>query len=762
MASIQTGIQLADNFTAPLMHIISSVNMAVSHMEELNNTMNANVDTASYEGIHSELSQARAAATNLSQELSNINTPAATAARSVSQIGNEIQENTQNQQRFNQGLQSGVTSAKTFVGAIAGLSVVRSVISTITGQLDAAMNRMDTMSNYSRAMTAISGDADVAGASLERLKEITKGTAYGLDTAASSVQNFVTRGLGVASSVDQMKKWADAVAFYGNGTNEQLANVTDALGKMLSKGKVEMDQLDRLTDAGINAVGIYAQATKRSTASVQNDLSKGKISAQNFITTVSTAFTEGTNGVLNISGAAKEAGGTWATSIANAKAAVTRGLISLIDGINEGLTNAGFGTILDGVTDFGAAAENVLNKLGNSASTIIGLLGPPLNILRSAGTFIAENWDDLIPIIGGVAAAVIAYNGVLTIYNATQTVSNTLAAISTARSAIKAGATLAEAAATKTATGAQVGLNAALLACPWTWLIIALAAVVAGLIYVYKEFGSLKIMLMVFQQIFMTMWENFLYCLTLVEVNVAKFVAGFKTGFYTMGQGIVSVLTWMGADALSIIQDMVNGAIDLVNMLINTVNKIPGVSLEGIQHVTFGTDAQIQAQAADAAAKANIEKYAQQQQENVDIVKQWSDDYYAKIGAKQQKREAAIDKAMTEQAKLEQKSKNPSVDKYKNYKLPDNSLNPAIAKNTSDTAKNTAKTANAVAVTAEDLKYLRELAEVETVNRFTTAKITVNQTNHNTINKDMDLDGVTEHLRSTMEEQMLASAQGVY
>ena len=762
LASIQTGIQLADNFTAPLMHIISSVNMAVSHMEELNNTMNANVDTASYEGIHSELSQARAAATNLSQELSNINTPAATAARSVSQIGNEIQENTQNQQRFNQGLQSGVVSAKTFVSAIAGLSVVRSMISTVTGQLDAAMNRMDTMSNYSRAMTAISGDADVAGASLERLKEITKGTAYGLDTAASSVQNFVTRGLGVASSVDQMKKWADAVAFYGNGTNEQLANVTDALGKMLSKGKVEMDQLDRLTDAGINAVGIYAQATKRSTASVQNDLSKGKISAQNFITTVSTAFTEGTNGVLNISGAAKEAGGTWATSIANAKAAVTRGLISLIDGINEGLTNAGFVTILDGVTDFGAAAENVLNKLGNSASTIIGLLGPPLNILRSAGTFIAENWDDLIPIIGGVAAAVIAYNGVLTIYNATQTVSNTLAAISTARSAIKAGATLAEAAATKTATGAQVGLNAALLACPWTWLIIALAAVVAGLIYVYKEFGSLKIMLMVFQQIFMTMWENFLYCLTLVEVNVAKFVAGFKTGFYTMGQGIVSVLTWMGADALSIIQDMVNGAIDLVNMLINTVNKIPGVSLEGIQHVTFGTDAQIQAQAADAAAKANIEKYAQQQQENVDIVKQWSDDYYAKIGAKQQKREAAIDKAMTEQAKLEQKSKNPSVDKYKNYKLPDNSLNPAIAKNTSDTAKNTAKTANAVAVTAEDLKYLRELAEVETVNRFTTAKITVNQTNHNTINKDMDLDGVTEHLRSTMEEQMLASAQGVY
>lgn len=725
LASIQTGIQLADNFTAPLMHIISSVNMAVSHMEELNNTMNANVDTASYEGIHSELSQARAAATNLSQELSNINTPAATAARSVSQIGNEIQENTQNQQRFNQGLQSGVTSAKTFVSAIAGLSVVRSVISTITGQLDAAMNRMDTMTNYSRAMTAISGDADVAGASLERLKDITKGTAYGLDTAASSVQNFVTRGLGVASSVNQMKKWADAVAFYGDGTNEQLTNVTDALGKMLSKGKVEMDQLDRLTDAGINAVGIYAQATNQGTASVQNDLSKGKISAQDFITTVSAAFSEGTNGVLNISGAAKEAGGTWATTLANAKAAVTRGLVNLINSINEGLSRAGFGTILDGVQQFGAVTENVLTNIGYSLGTIMGMLAPFIAVLGDGFTFIAENWDNLIPIIGGVTAAVIAYKA--------------------AHAGMKMISVIVE-----NATN------------PWIWLTIALAAVVAGLIYVYKEFGSLKIMLMVFQQIFMSTWENFLYCLTLVEVKVAEFVAKFKTGFYTMGQGIVSVLTWMKADALAIIQDMVNGAIDLVNTLINTVNKIPGVSFEGVQRVTFGTDAQIQAQAADAAAKANIENYAQQQQENVDIVKQWSDDYYAKIGAKQQKREAAIDKAMTEQAKLEQKSKNPSVDKYKNYKLPDNSLNPAIAKNTADTAKNTAKTANAVAVTAEDLKYLRDMAEAETINRFTTAKITVNQTNHNTINKDMDLDGVTEHLRSTMEEQMLASAQGVY
>lgn len=57
MASIQAGIQLVDRFSAPLMNIINSVNMAVSQMEALNNTMNTDVDASAYENIRSELHQ---------------------------------------------------------------------------------------------------------------------------------------------------------------------------------------------------------------------------------------------------------------------------------------------------------------------------------------------------------------------------------------------------------------------------------------------------------------------------------------------------------------------------------------------------------------------------------------------------------------------------------------------------------------------------------------------------------------------------------
>ena len=254
--------------------------------------MNTDVDASAYENIRSELHQATTAAQGLREELSQTAVPAAMTEQ-TSRVGNQIEQNTRSQQNFNQSMQGGVSGAKSLVGALAGLSIVKSAIGAVKGQMDAAINRMDTMSNYSRTMTAITGSSDVATASLAKLKDMTKGTAYGLDTAASSVQNFVTRGMGTGDAVNQVKAWSDAVAFYGDGTNDSLREVTDALGKMMTKGKVEMDQLDRLTDRGIDAVGIYAKATGQSSSVVQSNLSKGTISAQDFINTVSGAFENG-------------------------------------------------------------------------------------------------------------------------------------------------------------------------------------------------------------------------------------------------------------------------------------------------------------------------------------------------------------------------------------------------------------------------------------------------------------------------------------
>ena len=78
------------------------------------------------------------------------------------------------------------------------------------------------------------------------------------------------------------------------------------------------------------------------------------------------------------------------------------------------------------------------------------------------------------------------------------------------------------------------------------------------------------------------------------------------------------------------------------------------------------------------------------------------------------------------------------------------------------TAENTGKTADALDITNEDLKYMRDIAERDVINRFTTAEIKVDMTNNNTINKGMDLDGVVDYLANGVNEAMEKAAEGVH
>ena len=298
------------------------------------------------------------------------------AATSLKDLKKNFDNSSKGANSMKRAFGSAASGTASLTKSLLGLSAVRKTVSLVTGSIDSALERMVTMTNFKRTMTAISGSADAANQSLEALKGVTKGTAYGLDVAASAVQNFTTRGMSIDESTSEVAKWCDAVAFYGNGTNEALSTVTDALGKMLSKGKVEMEQQNRLTDNGINAAGIYAQATGRSVTAVLEDLQKGNISSKKFITTVSKAFTEGTNGVLNISGAAKSAGGTWATTISNMKAAVTRGVVSITEKTNSALQNAGFGTIQNGIKSFGEKMESVLGRVGDKVGEFVGKAAP--------------------------------------------------------------------------------------------------------------------------------------------------------------------------------------------------------------------------------------------------------------------------------------------------------------------------------------------------------------------------------------------------
>ena len=772
VASIQTAIQLNDQFSGVLNNIINSVNLTLAAMQDMRQSMSATIDTSSIDGAREHINQATAALIEMNEAASQQTAPSAEGyeriANAAEDAGQAIRDNITSQELFNSTVQAGSNHAKSFVRTLAGLAVVRAVINVVTSQIGSAISRMDTMTNYNKTMTAITGSADMATASLDRLKEITKGTAYGLDTAAKATQNFVTRGMKIGTATAEVGKWADAVAFYGDGTNESLMTVTDALGKMLSKGTVEMEQLNRLTDNGINAVGIYAEATGQSTASVQDDLSNGVISAQDFITTVSTAFTEGTNGVMNIAGAAKEAGGTWATSIANAKAAIARGLISVINGINQGLANAGFGTLLDGITAFGVQAEIVLNNIGNSISQIITMLSPILNLIADIVGFITDSWSVISPIIYGVIAALVVYGARLAFLKGLELAQIAVAGIMAVAKGIQALAIHATTSATWAETQAQLGLNGAMYACPIVWiigLIVALIAVVLAICnYIAQTTdvaesglgiicGALAVAVAFIGNMVIALINMTIDIFAILWNFIAAFANFFGNVFNDPVGAIVHLFFDMADCVLSILETLASAMDTLFGS--NLAGAVSGwrSSLDGWVDDTFGEQKEIMQKMNGADSHISRLKYSEVFQAGVNF----GDDKWSN---------------------LKEKFSQNEIDKKTEIELPEgfsgNSTSAAAdggaaggnaaktAANTADTADNTAAIAKSLDITNEELKYLRDIAERDTVNRFTTASIKVEMTNHNRIDSKQDLDGIVSTLTSKIENAMLMSAEGVH
>lgn len=273
---------------------------------------------------------------------------------------------------------------KSIVSALGIAKVAGMGFNTVVGSVSSALGRADTMEAYSRTITQLTGNSDAAGQSLDELKGITKGTAYGLDVAAKATQNFVTRGMDLGQATKSVGAWADAVAFYGKGTNEELATVTDALAKMRTKGKVEMDQLNRLFDVGIDAVGMYATATNQSSNDVQDALSKGSISTQDFLSVVEEGMLTGANGIRNIAGAAKDAGASWSGSIANMKSAITRGTLAMIEKFDELSKTVTGSSIREWISVTGTLFEDNLKKIADGVGKMVIFAMPYVDKFKSA------------------------------------------------------------------------------------------------------------------------------------------------------------------------------------------------------------------------------------------------------------------------------------------------------------------------------------------------------------------------------------------
>lgn len=294
------------------------------------------------------------------------------------------------------GIFGAFTSAAKGIGKIAaGIGVFKlldGAVNLVKGSIQQAFGRIDTMEQFDRVMTTMLGSSEAAGKALDNVNDIVKGTAYGLDVAAKSTQRFVTGGMDIKLAEDTVKSWGDAVAFYGDGSNETFESVTDAIAQMNTSGKVDMQQMNRIISAGVPVWEILSAATGKSTETIQKEMQDGKFSAEDFTKTMNKALMEGVDGFDSIDGAAKEAGASWGAAFDNMRAAVARGVTSVIQKIDEMLTSNGLPDMREMVGMFGSFFEETLNKVAEAIGVLIGWF---LNLYNSNSDTFNSIWQTI-------------------------------------------------------------------------------------------------------------------------------------------------------------------------------------------------------------------------------------------------------------------------------------------------------------------------------------------------------------------------------
>lgn len=738
MATIRSAIELQDNFSRVLYGVMNAVNLTISSMEEMSYAMNTDVriDTSSLQTAREEI------------------TRATSGLREMTAGVQEVEEPVQRVHSGFSGWQKAIMVANQAVGLIHN-TIGRLGITDMSGAFD----RLDTMNRFQKTITAMTGDSGMANAALAEMKENVLGTAYGLDVAAKSVQGFSTRGMSLGTAVDQVRIWSDAVSFYGKGTNEQLEGAVDAVGKILSKGTVEANQLDRLFDAGIPAVEMYAEAVGKSVADVKSALSNREISSAEFIQTVSEALD---NGVSH--GAAKSAGDTWATTFANMRAAISRGWEDVIQSVDGALASHGLPSSMEMVSAFGAKVESVLGTVGGSMNVVVGIAANIGRLIGGAGNFIVDNWSIISPVIYGVGIALLIYAGYLGVVKAAEIAAAAAKGAASLAAYIHVAAMNAETRAAGRATLAQHGLNSALLACPLTWMVVGFIAVVAVLsmvIAVYNKLNGTHISVMGAICGTINIAIQFFKNLGLAVANVALGIwnalgavaTNIKVAFHN---AIISVqVFWY--DLLSTVCKVIVG-------ICEQLNRLPFIEFDysGIQN-----------KAEEYAAKQNLLTKDKEEYESIgdafnrgintyEIQDVFSSDFVLDSYNQGYQFGEGLQSKISDKLDFTKMFKGVKQGENEMERIKQGLDKTALTSSLGNTEKNTDKIAKKLDVTSEDIKYIRDFATQRAVNRYTSTTVKVDMTNHNSINGDKDVDGIVNTLKSRIQEEMNHSAEGVH
>ncbi len=710
MATIRSQMVLNDGMSAVLKKITAALDITLQSFEQVQRASGRAVDTA-------EIARARSLL--------------AGAAVATQDMAEGYRQAAEQEERLNKKLQDGASAAGNLLGKVKG------IVATLgaAAGLKQLVGLSDQMAGTRARLDLIVDDGgSVKDLEAKIMASAQRSRAAYFDTA-SAIASIGANAGAAFSGNDELITFLELVnkQFVIGGANAQAqAAATLQLTQAMGAGVLRGDELNSILE---NAPGIaraiesYMGAAE---GAIKSYAEQGLITADVVKNAMFAAADE-------VNAKFESMPMTWAhvwTGMQNRALTI---LDPLLTKINQLINDP----------RFQAAVDGLVNALG--AVAVIG--GEVLDILVGAGAAIAENWEWLSPMILGVAGALGVYYGAQLAANAISLVTKGIHIAMAAAQMIRLAATGSLTAATAAETAAQYGLNAALYACPIVWiimLIVLLIAAVYGAVAAINHFAGTSISATgVICGAFMTVLAvicNLLVALHNMVMDVGIFicnafimVANFLGNVFNDPVGSVCRLFFDLADTVLGILQALASAIDTI-FGFNLAGSVQGWrdSLGGWVDKTFGKDHEIM-------AKLNAEDF---HLGRFEYGAAWDKGYNFGQG---------IDDKVSSMFNPDLSGLGGGTGTGSGYPIED------ISDYTGQTADNTGQIADDLSVSNEQLEYLRDIAERDAVNRFTTAEVKIDMSGMtNKIDGSADLDGVIRELTEGFTEALQTAAEGVH
>lgn len=718
---------------------LSAIQQRIQQIE--NNPVNVGADNANaeLEQLRMQLNQAIQEQNSLNQEMQNMDVSAANDAylRLSQTVGNTeryIRDNVDEQGRFNQEISAGTQQANELTNTIK-----RAVAAYVSIQsVGKALNISDELVQTTSRLNMMNDGVQTTAELVNMVYAAAQDARGSFSQMADVVARFGNNAKDAFSSSEEVVAFADLIQkqmTIAGASTQEAANAELQLSQALGSGVLRGDELNSIFEQAPNLIQNIADYLDVPIGKIREMAADGELSADVVKAAIFSAADD-------INSKFNEMPMTWGQIWQSMQNTALIAFQPVLQRLNDLANSEAFQTFIQGAIEAMATLANILLNV--------------FEVAASVGAFIGDNWSIIAPIIYGVIAALGAYLAIMGIVNAITAISAAIDATKAAADALAAGQTFLW-------TVQQYGLNAALAACPITWIIVLIIALIAIIFAVCNAIakmtgiansgfgvitGGVNVVIQFFKNLGLTVAN--------IALGIGNAIAALASNMMTaFHNAICNVQSWF--------YNLLSTALSVIEGICSALNKLPFVEFD-YSGISSAAD-DYAAKASEAAGnKEDYQSISDAFNEGFTTFDAFQDGWASDaFNAGAAWGDGIADKVSNfSLSDVFGQTDIPNVGDYTSG-FNDAIANSGVGDSIGNIDDNTGKIKDSLDVTEEDLKYLRDIAEQEAINRFTTAEINVDMSGmQNTVNSGDDIDGFMTKLTDSVNEAVDNMTEGVH